>query len=248
MTELAYLPDMAGAYERAFTARVVALPPGAVVLDRTLFYPTGGGQPCDRGVLVTENGAELPIVDVTKSGGSVLHRYGRPAGHRTVPLRVGSTVEGRLDWHRRHLHMRLHTAQHLVSARLFVDGGRRTRRASLAGRSAVIDLESPWPGATPWEPLVEGVREAIARPHAVRVVLVPRAEWLAAPAGRSGLVPLPPTVDPVRVIDIEGVDRCPCGGTHVRSTGEIGRLDLPPPQGARVMVTLVGDGPPTGSA
>lgn len=238
VTELAYLADMTAAYERRFTARVVALPPGAVVLDRTYFYPAGGGQPCDRGELRTLDGAALPVVDVVKSGGSVLHRLGRGTSGRSGSLRVGSHVEGEIDWARRHLHMRLHTAQHLVSARLFELGGLKTRRATLGGRTGLIDLEGEWPAALPWKDLTRSVAEALTPARAVGVAHVPRADWDRAPAARAGLVPLPPQVDPVRVIEIDGVDRCPCGGTHVRSTGEIGPIDLPPPQGGRVTLSL----------
>ncbi len=247
MTDLAYLGDMAAAYERRFRATVTALPPGAVVLDRTLFYPAGGGQPCDRGTLTLPDGTKLPVVDVVKSGGTVLHRLGRGSAGRSASLRVGASVAGDLDWTRRHLHMRLHTAQHLVSARLFELAGLRTRRATLAGRSGVIDLEAPWAPDRPWDEVVRSVEAVVATPHEVRVVQVPRAEWERAPAARSGLVPLPPTVDPVRVIEIEGVDRCPCGGTHVRSTGEIGPVALERPAGDRVTLTLSEAAPPTPS-
>ena len=238
MTELAYLADMGSAYERRFTARVTALPPGAVVLDRTFFYPAGGGQPCDRGTLTGPDGVPYPVVDVVKSGGSVLHRLGRGAKGRSGALRVGTPVEGEVDWARRHLHMRLHTAQHLVSARLFELSGRRTRRATLSGRSGMIELEAPWPDDRPWAEVVRSVDAALDPARPVHVRHIARGEWEAAPASRSGLVPLPPTVDPVRVIEIDGVDRCPCGGTHVQSTGEIGPIDLPAPVGERVTLTL----------
>ncbi len=245
MTDLAYLADMSAAYERRFRATVTALPPGAVVLDRTLFYPAGGGQPCDRGTLALPDGARVPIVDVVKTGGSVLHRFGRGSSARAAQLRVGLGVEGEIDWARRHLHMRLHTAQHLVSARLFELAGLRTRRATLAGRSGTIDLEGAWPADRSWEELLRSVETVVATPHEVHVVLVPRAEWERAPAARSGLVPLPPAVDPVRVIEIEGVDRCPCGGTHVRSTGEIGPVTIERPAPDRVTLTLSEAAQPT---
>ncbi|HYK93442.1 MAG TPA: alanyl-tRNA editing protein [Thermoplasmata archaeon] len=247
MTELAYLTDMRAAYERRFTAHVVALPPGAVVLDRTYFYPAGGGQPCDRGELRTAEGAALPVVDVVKSGGSVIHRLGRGTSGRAGALRVGAPVEGEIDWERRHLHMRLHTAQHLVSAKLFELAGLKTRKAVLAGRSGFVDLERDWSSPLPWETLRSAVGAALDPPRPVEVRQVPRAEWELAPAARAGLVPLPPLVDPVRVIEIEGTDRCPCGGTHVRSTGEIGPIDLPPPTGARVTLTLFERAPSTPS-
>lgn len=141
--------------------------------------------------------------------------------------------------------MRLHTAQHLVSARLFELAGIRTRRATLSGVMGVIDLEAPWPADHDWAKVVRSVDEALERARPVQVLRVPRADWEHAPAARSGLVPLPTTVDPVRVIEIEGVDRCPCGGTHVRSTGEIGPVALAALDSGRVTLTLSADEPPT---
>ena len=249
MTELAYLPDLPSAYVRTFRARITALPPGAVVLDRTYFYPTGGGQPADRGTLQSEDGRRLEVVDVTKSGPAVLHRVrADPATLRG--LAVGAMLDGEIDWERRHLHMRLHTAQHFVSARLFARAGLRTRRAQLSGAGATVDLESALPSGTV-ETVAEDLREVVASPRPVKIRLVPRAEWDAHPASaRSGLVPLPAQVDPVRVVEIEASDVCPCGGTHVRSTGEIGPARwLPPvplPDGAtRVAFTLERVAPPT---
>jgi misacylated tRNA(Ala) deacylase len=243
MTELAYLPDLPSAYVRTFHARVTALPPGAVVLDRTYFYPTGGGQPSDRGVLRVESGATLEVVDVVKSGPGVFHRF-RSDPATTRALQLGEEVEGSIDWDRRHRHMRLHTAQHFVSARIFARTGLRTRRANLAGAGATVDLEGPLPpGAL--EPIAEDLRQVVSVPRAVTVRAVARDEWDATPAaGRSGLVPLPAQVDPVRVVEIDASDVCPCGGTHVRSTGEIGEvrwLPVVPLSGgaSRVAFTLV---------
>ncbi len=228
MTDLAYLTDMASAYVRTFTARVTALPPGAVVLDRTYFYPMGGGQPGDRGSLTVGDSAPMEVVDVSKSGASVLHRL-RPRGGGGKGLALGAEVEGRIDWARRHRHMRLHTAQHLVSAMVFERTGLRTRHANLSGIGATIDLEASLP-----DDAVDAVSQAVGdelrnvRPVSIRAI--PRSEWDGHPTSRrSGLVPLAPHVDPVRVIEIEGADICPCGGTHVRSTGEIGPLRFAAP-------------------
>jgi misacylated tRNA(Ala) deacylase len=233
VTELAYLANGDAAYTRRFTATVRALPPGAVVLDRTYFYPAGGGQPGDRGRLrVADDGEspEVPVVDVARAGASVLHRIAKPRGGAPGPgLAVGRAVEGEIDWERRYAHMRLHTAQHLASARAFALAGLRTRRAVMAGVGATIDLEGPWPATLAIEDFHRDIARRVTNPLAVRVRFVPRAEWEREPAsGRSGLVPLPPNVDPVRVIDIEEADVCPCGGTHLRSTGEIGELAFEP--------------------
>ena len=241
MTELAYLVDPEAAYIRSFRARITALPPGAVVLDRTYFYPTGGGQPNDRGTLGFPGEPPTEVVDVTKSGGSVVHRI-RASPTVLRHLAVGSEVEGHLDWDRRYRHMRLHTGQHLLSARIFARTRLRTRKAQLSGSAASLDLEGSLPPDV--LPLLAGdLADALERPRPVSLRHVPRAEWDRNPyAERSGLVPLPAQVDPVRVVEIEASDICPCGGTHLRSTGEIGRVRLRPPVpgvgGDRVGFTL----------
>jgi misacylated tRNA(Ala) deacylase len=228
MTELAYLGEISDAYVRSFRARVVALPPGAVVLDRTYFYPAGGGQPCDRGTLALPDGGRVDVVDVTKSGPSVIHRVKgpKPVLARLAP---GLEVEGTIDWTRRHVHMRLHSAQHLLSARIFARTGRKTRRAVMAGHRATLDLDGPVPIEL-LETLARDMDGALDPPHPVSVHHVARAEWDRNPSSaRSGLVPLPAQVDPVRVVEIDALDICPCGGTHVRSTHELGHVTLLPP-------------------
>ena len=251
MTELGYLADIPSAYVRAFRARVVALPPGAVVLDRTFFYPVGGGQPSDRGRIRGPDGRSFEVLEVTKSGAAVVHRL-RLSGPAVRSLPVGTEVTGELDWPRRHRHMRLHTAQHLVSARLFARTRLRTRRAVLTGTTATIDLEGPLPPSER-EALREDVHAQLATGHAVSIRWVPRGEWDHHPSSeRSGLVPLPAQVDPVRVVVIEDLDVCPCGGTHVGTTDEIGSLGfLPVPEPSspspRVTLTLEEPDRPTRS-
>ena len=147
--------------------------------------------------------------------------------------------------------MRLHTGQHFLSARIFARFGVKTRRANLADRSATLDLERGLPNDA-LTSLAADLEEAARRPRPVVIRFVPRREWDANPfAERSGLVPLPPQVDPVRVVEIEAADVCPCGGTHVRSTREIGALTLgtptPLPAGARIGFSLDDPDAPTPS-
>lgn len=221
-----YLRDLEAGYLRTFEAEVVALPPGAAVLSETLFYPTGGGQPCDQGTLLPPDGERVPVVDVGRQGGLTLHRLGRKSGST---LQRGMRVRGEIDWPRRYTHMRLHTAQHLLSARIFSRFTLRTRKAELSGRGATLDLDGPLEAAA-LPALSADLEEAVARPRDVRVRFVPRAEWDRNPMSeRSGLVPLPRQVDPVRIVEIDATDACPCGGTHVRSTGELGPIVLHPP-------------------
>jgi misacylated tRNA(Ala) deacylase len=176
----------------------------------------------------------------------VVHRLGRPEGaHR---LAIGEEVEGTVDWPRRFLNMRLHTAQHLVSARIFTTLGLRTRRAAMAGHGGTIDLEGTWPETAPIDSLATDVREHIARGVPINVLHLPRAEWNALPTDRSGVDRLPAHIDPVRVVEIAGIDRCPCGGTHLKTTSEIGPIEVhapvPVPGGSRVPFTLGETSPP----
>ncbi len=133
MTELAYLDGPDAAYVRRFRARIQARPPGAVVLDRTYFYAVGGGQPADRGILRAPSGRSVDVVDVSKSGTAVLHRT-RGSPEALADFAVGTEVEGVLDFERRYRHMRLHTGQHFLSARIFARAGVRTQKARLGGR------------------------------------------------------------------------------------------------------------------
>ncbi|MCI4373393.1 MAG: alanyl-tRNA editing protein [Thermoplasmata archaeon] len=245
MTELAYLADMSAAYVWSFRARIVALPPGGVVLDRTYFYPAGGGQPADHGSLRVGD-ATVEVVDVTRSGNAVHHRI-RGSGSNSRGFSSGAELDGTVDWERRHQNMRLHTAQHLLSARTFERAGLRTTKAVLRGMDATIDLEATL--APEFLPeLAQDIEGVVGAARPVTIRHVPRGEWDLLPsAGRSGLVPLPPQVDPVRVVEVEGADSCPCGGTHVRSTAEIGEIRmmapfLLPSGGTRIGLTLVRPG------
>jgi misacylated tRNA(Ala) deacylase len=143
--------------------------------------------------------------------------------------------------------MRLHTGQHLLSARAFERSGLRTRKAVLRGLGATIDLEGEL-ASSRLDEIAHDLEEVIRADRPVTIRHLARAAWNDLPsAGRSGLVPLPPQVDPVRLVEVEGEDSCPCGGTHVRSTGEIGEVRLTAPVassegGTRIGFTLTRPG------
>jgi misacylated tRNA(Ala) deacylase len=227
VTDLAYLANEDAAYTRQFKAHVVALPPGGVVLDRTYFYPAGGGQPADHGQLASP-AQSIAVIDVTKSGNAAIHRV-RRSGTGSPSLQIGAEVEGTLDWERRHRHMRLHTGQHLLSALIFERTGVRTREATMLGSGGSVDLERSLPSGIQLTDLAEETNRVLAEGRQVSIRHLRRDEWEKNPTPRSGLVTLPRHVDPVRIIEIEGVDACPCGGTHVRSTAEVGAVALDPP-------------------
>jgi misacylated tRNA(Ala) deacylase len=250
VTELAYLANEDAAYTREFSAKVVALPPGGVVLDRTFFYPAGGGQAADHGTLHPRGGAPYTVVDVTKSGASAVHRVRRPAAGTAAALQIGDELDGRIDWERRHRHMRLHTGQHLLSALIFERTGVRTREATMSGTGGTVDLERSLPPTVTPQTLASEANAILAEGRRVSIRHVSREEWEKNPTPRSGLVALPRQVDPVRIIEIAGLDACPCGGTHVRSTTEVGSiaLDAPVPLAlgaVRVPFRLMDASPPS---
>ena len=211
-TERLYYTD---AYRRTFLAGILALVPAGsrtgVVLDRTAFYPTSGGQPHDTGTL-----AAIPVVDVIDADEHVIHVL--QAG--TPPPGIGAEVEAGIDWDRRFDHMQQHTAQHLVSAAFLRVAAAETVSVHL-GDSSTIDFDRA--ALSPEEALAieDAVAEAVYenRPVTVRFVEDGEAEALGLrrPAKRSGTL---------RVVEIDGLDRSACGGTHVRATGELGPVLL----------------------
>ena len=211
-TQQLYLDD---AYLRSFTARVVDVRDDTqVALEQTAFYPTGGGQPHDTGTL-----GDRRVVGVRKEGDRVWHTLDGPAPP------VGTEVAGQIDWDRRHALMRTHTALHVLCGVIWNRWGVPVTGGNMEPLSARMDFEfDPLPegfGATV-EELVNAELEA-ARP--VEVAWVPRSEAFAdADLIRTKVNLIPEGVDPIRVIDIVGLDKQADGGLHVRSTDEVGRV------------------------
>jgi alanyl-tRNA synthetase len=194
-----------------------------VALDRSAFYPTGGGQPYDTGALTatSRSGAELTaeIVNVEEDDlGEVWH-------HTLKPLVAGTAVRGSIDAARRLDHIQQHSGQHLLSAAFIEVCGARTVSFHLGEASSTIDLDVDNLTATTLERVEERANQIIAEDRPVTMSVVPRerAESLLA-AGE--LRKLPPRQGDLRIITIADFDRNACGGTHVRSTGQIGGLHL----------------------
>jgi misacylated tRNA(Ala) deacylase len=213
VTELLYLRD---AYQRTFSAQVTDVRDGAVALDRTAFYPTGGGQPHDTGTL-----GGRPVVDVRKEGDDVWHVLGDGA-EASAP---GDEVEGEIDWQRRHALMRTHTALHVLCGVIWNEWKVPVTGGNMEPLAARMDFEfDPLPpgfGARV-EELVNAELEA-ARPVAVE--FLPRDTALEdADLIRTKVNLVPATVAEIRVVDIVGLDKQADGGTHVHRTDEVGRI------------------------
>jgi misacylated tRNA(Ala) deacylase len=205
-------------------AVVTAVDAAGIQLDRTVFYPQGGGQAGDAGVLVLAGGRELPIADTRKgdSAQQVLHLPGAAA--EWSALQVGDEVLARIDWRRRHAHMRFHTATHLLCALVPhpVDG------CSITAAYARLDFHTNEPLDKAL--LSAGIARLVAEAHAVRARWISEAELDANPElVRSMSVKPPRSADGqgrIRVLEIDGVDTQPCGGTHVANTAEIGPVTV----------------------
>lgn len=211
MTEMLYMKDC---YLKEFDAKVVGSGDGYVVLDKTAFYPEGGGQPTDTGTLNS-----IRVKEVRKKDGEVRHY---------VDGQLDGNVHGVLDWDRRYTHMRMHTAQHLLSAIALDKWGCETVGNQIhADHSRMdfaldnIDEEMKQYLTTEFDKFVDEKRD-------VKIYITGRDEVIASvdPRRRKLFERVPSFVKEVRVIDIEGIDKCPCAGTHVGNTGEIGHITI----------------------
>jgi misacylated tRNA(Ala) deacylase len=206
------------AYARSCEATVVAVSDDGVVLDRTVFYARGGGQPGDTGVLRWEGG-QARVADTVKQAGEVLHVI-EGSGPST-----GARVVAEIDWERRHALMRTHTALHALSGIVFRDYGAKVTGGNMEPGVARMDFELASISQEFGREVEEKLNAALAEDHPVRVSFLPRAEALEdADLIRTKVSLIPEHVDPIRVIDIEGLDKQADGGTHVRSTAEVGRV------------------------
>jgi misacylated tRNA(Ala) deacylase len=228
------------AYLKACEARVVALTEqGGVVLDRTVFYATSGGQPGDSGTLTKADGTQIPIAtavytDAAKSEIAHVPAPGAPA------LKVGDAVTAAIDWDKRHARMRMHTALHLLSAVLpyAVTGG------SVGEAESRLDFDIPEAGLDK-DAVTAKVNEMIAGNAAVSSRWISDEELAANPGLVKTMSVKPPMgTGRVRLIEIAGLDLQPCGGTHVRATAEIGKIQVTQiekkgKQNRRVRIALV---------
>lgn len=209
------------AYQRTFEAQVLEVDEAAarVALNRTAFYPGGGGQPPDVGTLVWHDG-EAAVRRTRREGDTIWHEL-----VKDQPLPgPGTPLEGRLDWERRHLVMRTHTALHILCGVIWHDFGVAVTGGNMEPGKGRLDFELSAMSAELGRRLEQRINDEVARARAVAVEFVARAEADMDPAlirTKANLIPA--RIDPLRVIDIRGLDRQADGGTHVASTAEVGR-------------------------
>ena len=208
------------AYLQSLDATVIAVhqEDRRVALDRTIFYATSGGQPHDTGTLAGQE-----VVDVRKEGDELWHTL---SGDAPLPA-LGDQVHGRLDWDRRHALMRTHTALHILCGVIWNEWGKAVTGGNMEPLSARMDFE--------FDPLPEGfgvtveelVNKEIAAARPIEISFLSPDEASDPEAGlliRTKVNLIPESVTEIRVVDIIGLDKQADGGTHVRSTDEVGRI------------------------
>jgi misacylated tRNA(Ala) deacylase len=218
MTEELYLKD---SYTKEFEARVIKLEGREVILDRTAFYPGGGGQPPDKGSLGI-GPIKTSVVDVRREGGEVVHVM-----DRSIPNTVRD-LRGALEWGRRFAHMRYHTALHVLSGVIWRNFDARVTGGQMRADRARMDFSFPgeWTADIVGE-IERLTNDALAEERPVRVYELEREKALATPdLIRTQVNLVPERVRRIRIVEIQGLDTQADGGTHVANTREVGRIDI----------------------
>jgi len=217
MTELLFHSE---SYVKEFQAIVTGVFDGGVVLDRTAFYTGGGGQPSDSGTL-TDGDREYPVTGVKRSGGNLVHQID---GH--LPA-VGATVNGLIDWDRRYLLMRTHTALHILCGVVWRDYGALVTGGDMKPGEGRMDFEFENFSAEFCDELEIKVNAEVAADRDIHVNNLTRAEADQVPdLIRTKINLLPPNIQKIRTIDIHGLDLQADGGTHVANTREVGVIKV----------------------
>ncbi len=213
------------AYAQRVSARVVAVredEPATFELDRTTFYPGGGGQPADRGTLRRpSDGAVWAITSARKVDGEIVHELEA----RVAPPAIGDDVEVEVDWHRRHLLMRTHTALHILCGVVWRDWGAQVTGGNMEPGSGRMDFEFERMSGELVEDIERRINAEVEAAREIRVADLPREEAFAIPdLIRTKVNLLPAGIPEVRTIEIVGLDLQADGGTHVANTREVGPI------------------------
>jgi misacylated tRNA(Ala) deacylase len=220
--QIAYIDS----YARSAEARVAAVEVGdatVVVLDRTVFYPGGGGQPSDRGLIIrASDGRSWTVRSARKAGGEIVHELEPDAND---PPAVGDLVQVDLDWVRRLALMRTHTALHALCGVVWRDYRAQVTGGNMEPGYGRMDFEFERMSGDLVDTIEATVNAELAVGRDVRVAVLPRAQAFAIPdLIRTKIDLLPPGIEEIRTIEIVGLDLQADGGTHVANTREVGRI------------------------
>lgn len=215
-TELLCLADP---YQKECDAKVIAVEGEFIVLDRSVFFPTGGGAPCDTGK-ISSGEKHADVVEVSKKDGRILHKVSLQS------FSVGDSVHCTLDWENRHKIMRMHTCSHVLGAIMFERGAQVTGN-QLGTSLTRFDFDcATGTERQAFDEAVVELNKLLAQDTPVKIYSLSREEAFNIPGIVKLADKLPPSVSVLRIVEIEGIDTQACGGMHVRNLSEVGQAKI----------------------
>ncbi len=216
MTDPVYLKD---SYRKEFESTVTKVDGKDIVLDKTIFYPTSGGQPGDIGAIVVD-GKEYRILATKKAGQDIIHEVDSEG------IRIGDQATALIDWSRRYMLMRYHTACHILSTVVEKDTGSLITGNQIAEDKSRIDFNMENFDRDKIQEYEKKTNDMIAENLDVETRFLPKDEAFQIPGISKLKNVLPPSVENIRIVGIGNIDIQACGGTHVRNTEEIGPIEI----------------------
>jgi len=215
MTKILYMDNIDGNYIKDFSAKVIKNKDDYIILDRTAFYPIGGGQPSDTGFIEWDN-KKSEIIEVIKKGDAIKHIIN---GEKpSVEIQVHATI----DWDKRYKHMKMHTAQHIISGIVFDDYKARTVGNQIHADYSRVDFYPVKFSEKDLGDIVKKFNDIVSMNLPVKIYEEERTSLeKRVDAQRSNLDLLPKFISKLRIVEIQNFDICPCAGTHVKNTSEI---------------------------
>ncbi len=217
MTEALYMSDC---YLKEFYTAVAEVAGNAIVLDKTAFYPAGGGVPCDTG-WVAKGEEKFEVSSVTKEAGRILHHLSD-----NHSIAIGDKVSGLIDWNRRYMLMRQHTSAHLLAAIMYNQLGVLITGNQLGTDQSRMDFSLENFDRALIESVFQKANEEIQNDKQVRIYFLNRNDAMKIPGVVKLASALPPNVEELRIVEIEDIDVQADGGCHVKSLKEIGRIEF----------------------
>ncbi|MBI3033850.1 alanyl-tRNA editing protein [Candidatus Woesearchaeota archaeon] len=216
MTEQLYLKDC---YLREFDATIISADGREIELDRTAFYAASGGQPDDTGILSCNN-EDYVVGSVRKDKGRIIHHVDRDG------LKAGDKVHGQVDWTRRYIHMRYHTASHVLSGVIFKETGAEITGNQIAADKTRIDFDLENFDREKIKGYEQKANQILAENHPVVIKYLPREEAVKIPSVTKLAKGLPEIIRDIRIVSVEGFEQEACGGTHLKNTGEADQIEI----------------------
>jgi len=216
-TEILYFPSADACYLRELDASIIESGNDHIILDKTLFYAEAGGQPTDTGLLRWDGG-EARVWKVTKEKGVIKHYVDK--------LPPSGQVHGVIDWDRRYAHMRMHTSQHVISGLVFKVYGARTVGNQIHSDHSRVDFQPATFTPEDLKRIEDECNKVFTAAKPVTIFEEDRVAVENRVDDRALMDLIPKSIRRLRIVKIQDVDYCPCGGTHLRNTSEVGRMHI----------------------